>query len=110
VLDLSAYATKMGRSLVPANMIEVDIGRRQAGMAEQTLDLLQGIAQKPSITLHVRRRRFAGRVAQSVLNQHRQHMHGKRMAELMRVDAQRDTLIGAAAGSSGESRLPRIGL
>ena len=91
-------------------MIEVDIGRRQAGMAEQTLDLLQGIAQKPAITFHVRRRRFAGRVAQSVLNQHRQHMHGKGMAELMRVDAQWDTRIGAAARGSGEGRLPRVGL
>ena len=69
------------------DMIEVDIGRRYAGMAEKTLDLLQRIAREEAIAFHVRRLRFAGRAANGV-GSTSPAQHSKGMAKPHAVDAQ----------------------
>lgn len=60
-------------------------------MAEKALDLLQRITEEPAIAFHAGSMGFAARIAQAVLNQHRQHMHREGMAELVWVDPHGNT-------------------
>jgi len=91
-------------------MIEVDVRGRQAGVPEKALNLLQRIAKQPTVAIHPRSRRLKRRIAQAVLNQHREHVHGKCMPELVRADAHRKTRGLAALTRSRESGFPRVRL
>ena len=79
-------------------------------MAEKTLDLLQRIAEETAIAFHAGLGLFVPGVPQSMLNQHRKHMHGEGMPKLVRADANQISGGGAATAGAREHDLPGIGL
>jgi len=66
------------------------------------LHLLQRIAEQLTVSLHPRIGRVTGCVARLPLNQHRQHMDGKGMPELVWADLHWKPGIGAAAACPSE--------
>ena len=76
-------------------------------MAEQALHLLQRVAQDQPVALH-RPRRQCG-FAQTLLDQQSEHMDREGVAQLVRADRQRETIVSTALAGAGEDHLPGIG-
>src|SRR3546814_2942306 len=88
-------------------MIEVDIGGGEARVAEQTLHLLQRVAQDQPVALHRPRRQC--RFAQPLLDQQGEHMDCEGVTKLVGTDRQRETVLLAPLAGTGEDHLPRVG-
>src|SRR3546814_10155950 len=89
------------------DMIEVDIGGGEARVAEQTLHLLQRVAQDQPVALHRPRRQC--RFAQPLLDQQGEHMDCEGVTKLVGTDRQRETVLLAPLAGTGEDHLPRVG-
>ncbi|MDZ7874523.1 MAG: hypothetical protein U5N27_16160 [Rhizobium sp.] len=77
-------------------------------MKKKPLHLLERIAENLPISLHRPSRQ--GSIAEAVLNEHRQHVNGEGVTELMRADADIETEGSAPAGGTGESDFPGVRL
>src|SRR3546814_16571614 len=87
--------------------VALPICRREARMAEQSLDLLKRIADQLAITFHGTY--WCRRVGETALDEHGQHVDCKGMPELMGADPDRAAGVRAAAARPCEDRFPRVG-
>ena len=79
-------------------------------MAEKALDLLQRIAEEPTIAFRAGLVVLARGSPQAMLDQHREHVHGEGMPKLVRADAEWTSGGCTATAGAREHDLPGIGL
>lgn len=70
--------------------------------------MLKRIAENLPVSLHRSGRQR--RITEAMLNEHRQHMNCKGMAELMRTDVDVEAEGSAPRGSTGEDDFPGVRL